>query len=78
MKKIGLAIIIDIIMALCKVCLEEYSDKRRQLGYETCLDCGKLEAEKETSRKSKCIAPAYNKGAYQYIASVSDAKDAGK
>ena len=32
----------------------------------------------EIERKKSCIAPAYNKGAYQYIASPEAAKDAGK
>lgn len=32
----------------------------------------------EIERKKSCIAPAYNKGAYQYIASEEAAKDAGK
>ena len=33
---------------------------------------------KEIERKSKCLAPAYNKGAVQYIGSEDAAKDAGK
>jgi predicted nucleic acid-binding Zn-ribbon protein len=56
-------------MAICIKCGEEYSDKRAELGYKTCLECGAKDAQKETKRKSKCIAPAYNKGAYQYITS---------
>jgi hypothetical protein len=56
-------------MAICSVCEESYSDRRKSLGYRTCLDCGDKEATKEIKRKSKCIAPAYNKGAYQYIIS---------
>ena len=35
-------------------------------------------ARQEIERKKTCIAPAYNKGAYQYIASEYKAKDAGK
>ena len=31
-------------MAFCINCEEEYNDKRLALGYETCLDCGELEA----------------------------------
>jgi len=31
-------------MAECITCEEEYSDKRLELGYETCLDCGQAEA----------------------------------
>lgn len=35
------------------------------------------EAE-EIERKSKCLAPAYNKGAVQYIGDAEAARDAGK
>lgn len=35
-------------------------------------------AQQEILRKKSCVAPAYNKGAYQYIASEEQAKDAGK
>ena len=36
------------------------------------------ETKDEIIRKSKCLAPAYNKGALQYISSEEAAKDAGK
>lgn len=36
------------------------------------------EAAEEIVRKSKCLAPAYNKGAVQYIGSEDAAKDAGR
>ena len=36
------------------------------------------ETKAEIIRKSKCIAPAYNKGAVQYISSESAARDAGR
>jgi len=36
------------------------------------------ETKAEIIRKSKCIVPAYNKGAVQYISSESAAKDAGR
>jgi hypothetical protein len=36
------------------------------------------EVTAEIIRKSKCMAPAYNKGAVQYIGSVDDARYAGK
>jgi hypothetical protein len=35
-------------------------------------------AQEEVQRKKKCIAPAYNKGAYQYIGSEEQAKWVGK
>jgi len=37
------------------------------LGYLSCLDCGQVHAQKEKDYKAKCTAPAYNKGAYQYV-----------
>ena len=36
------------------------------------------EVRKEVLRKSKCLAPAYNKGALQYVGSEDEAKDIGK
>ena len=40
------------------------------------MDCGRHEALKEIVRRSSCVAPAFNKGAYVYIHSPQDAKDA--
>ena len=65
-------------MAICVECYEEYSDKRKALGYNTCLDCGDVAAAKQALHKAKCIAPAYNKGAYMYISSNTMAKDLGR
>jgi len=31
-------------MATCITCEEKYSDKRLELGYHTCLDCGQADA----------------------------------
>ena len=36
------------------------------------------EVKDEVIRKSKCLAPAYNKGAFQYVGSEDAAKDVGK
>ena len=33
---------------------------------------------REAVRRSKCIAPAFNKGAYMYVHSTTDAKDVGR
>ena len=60
---------------ICRFCGEKYSTKRFDLGYLSCLDCGQTHAEKEKNFKSKCTAPAFNKGAYQYITSVACVKD---
>ena len=60
--------------AICDFCGEHYSAKRKELGYRSCLECGDIHAQKEKAFKATCTAPAYNKGAYQYIGS----KDAVK
>lgn len=35
-------------------------------------------AQQEIERKKLCVAPAYNKGSYQYIGSAEQAKDIGR
>ena len=64
--------------AICVECGDEYSIKRKELGYRTCLECGDANARREVERRKKCSAPAYNKGAYQYVGSVSVAKGVGR
>lgn len=66
------------IAAYCIECDEEYSHLRYKLGYRTCLDCGENKAMAEKFRKSKCTAPLFNKGAYGYVISKSDARNIGK
>ena len=58
----------------CRFCGESYSVKRYELGYISCLDCGEQHAQKQKDFKAKCTAPAYNKGAYQYVASTDAVK----
>ncbi len=65
-------------MAICKLCHEGYNDKRHALGFHTCLECGDRAAHQEANRRRKCVAPAYNKGAYQYVGDLRDALHAGK
>ena len=65
-------------MPICKDCMTEYQQPRFDLGYRTCLDCGSTRALIEMKRKAKCSAPAYNKGAYQYIGTVQAAKGIGR
>jgi predicted nucleic acid-binding Zn-ribbon protein len=65
-------------MAICVECGASYSPKRLELGYRTCLDCGSVHAQREAQRKAKCCAPAYNKGAYQYVATKSNALGVGR
>mgnify|MGYP003148301386 CR=1 len=62
----------------CSSCDNLFSEKRQRLGYETCLSCGEKQATIDAKRKSKCFAPAYNKGAYMYITSKKMAKNVGR
>ena len=64
--------------AVCVECEEEFALARKRLGYYTCLECGEVAANKERVRRSKCVAPAYNKGAYMYVADRRMAKDLGR
>jgi len=47
------------------------------LGYVTCLVCGEAAANKLAEIRKKQSAPAYNKGAYQYI-TINDTKTIGR
>ncbi len=62
----------------CIKCGDNFNPRRFALGYYTCLECGDEEATKQIIRKSRCTAPAYNKGAYMYVTSSNMAKEIGK
>ena len=62
----------------CIECGDNFNPKRFKLGYRTCIECGEEIAQIEMVRKSRCIAPAYNKGAYMYVSSSQMAKDLGR
>jgi len=62
----------------CRECGEEYNPKRAALGYATCLSCGDASARELARHRSRCSAPAFNKGAYQPVMSKDDAKWVGK
>ena len=62
----------------CIKCHEDFSPRRLELGYRTCLDCGGKAAMIEKARKAKCSAPAYNKGAYHYVGTVQAARGVGR
>jgi len=66
------------IIPTCFECGETYNPRRLELGYRTCLNCGGKAAKIEKARKAKCSAPAYNKGAYQYVGTVQAAKGVGR
>ena len=65
-------------MAECIECGEEYPYKRFELGYQTCLKHGALEAHKEIENKAKRVAPLFNKGGLQYIGDNEDLTTIGK
>jgi len=65
-------------MSSCIKCSNKFNKKRAELGYKTCLGCGDIAATRETLRKCRSVAPAYNKGAYTYVYSTEQAKSLGK
>tara|TARA_Y100000592_G_scaffold3363_1_gene4900 strand:+ start:19657 stop:19854 length:198 start_codon:yes stop_codon:yes gene_type:complete len=65
-------------MAICNECFIDFPDARKALGYDVCIKCGDKHARKEAIRKSKCIAPLFNKGSYQYIGNINAAKHIGR
>ena len=62
----------------CKMCGEEFSLMRAKLGYHLCLECGDSRANRIADFRSRCSAPAYNKGAYQPIMEVDAARWVGR
>lgn len=60
--------------AICYLCGETYPARRKEIGYNTCLECGGQEAEMERVAKSKRITVAYNKGPVMYITSPEAVK----
>ena len=65
-------------MAECTNCGEEFSDKRKDLGYEICLSCGDNVAHEQAVEKSKRVGPLFNKGGLQYISDEEDLTSIGK
>jgi hypothetical protein len=54
----------------CPNCGADVAPARVHLGYKQCLECG--EARAKEVRMGWCVAPAYNKGAYQLITDPAD------
>jgi len=61
----------------CNECEETIHPNRYKLGYRTCLACGDEVAQRLAEMRKKQVAPAYNKGAYQYI-TLEDTKTIGR
>lgn len=49
-------------MAHCTNCGEQFSNRRLDLGYRTCLPCGD-----DVARTVRFLAAPINKGAYQLV-----------
>ena len=64
--------------ATCSDCGASYSLRRQALGYALCLECGEEMACQASERMKKRCAPAYNKGAYQFITDMQMVKDLGR
>ena len=54
----------------CHACGEQYYYRRKQLGYNFCLDCGDFRASKE--RSSWCIAPIAHKQGATLVTNKAD------
>ena len=65
-------------MTLCIECSEEFSNKRAELGYKRCLECGSKMAHEEAKAKAKRVGLNYNKGQYQYITDGANLSELGK
>lgn len=61
-------------LAVCDYCGEHYPAKRKELGYNSCLECGEVHAQKHKTAVSKCVTIAYNKGPYMVITSPDAVK----
>ena len=54
----------------CHLCGEKFDYRRRQLGYNFCLDCGDIRADQH--RASWCVAPIAHKQAATLITRRED------
>jgi hypothetical protein len=53
-------------MAICRICSQEFPDRRLELGFDTCQACGDLLAAEEIRQKQKWVGPLYNKGSVNH------------
>ena len=54
---------------LCRACGEQYDHRRRELGYNFCLDCGDFQAKEQ--RASWCVVPLPKQG-YTRVTNKAD------
>ena len=62
--------------AYCLSCEQPYSQRRKQLGYNFCLDCGEYQATKQ--RAGWCIAPIAHKQGATLVTNPKDLKGLNK
>lgn len=55
---------------ICNKCNENYSIKRLEAGYTTCLTCGQLDAIQDIKAREKLVGIGYNKGGMQLLAAT--------
>ena len=60
-------------MFCCRKCNEEIEQRRADLGYKVCLDCGEKMALAEIALKRKSCVPGHKQG-YFFIGSGEAAK----
>jgi hypothetical protein len=60
----------------CITCGDTYDPRRRQLGYQTCLDCGAEAAI--AMRTSWCVAPIAHKQGATLVTNPNDLKGLNK
>lgn len=56
-------------MAMCTNCGEQFSNRRLDLGYRTCLPCGD-----DVARTIRWLAAPINKSNYVLISDINDLK----
>ena len=62
--------------ARCTSCGDSYDYRRRQLGYNFCLDCGDSQAKE--ARSNWCIAPIAHKQGATLVTNRNDLKGLNK
>lgn len=62
--------------AHCISCDQPYSQRRKELGYNFCLDCGEYQATKQ--RAGWCVAPIAHKQGATLVTNFNDLKGLNK
>lgn len=55
-------------------CGNRFPQKRADLGYTTCIDCGEQEAQAEAAYRATCVVPMH-RGNYTYVTSKQQVRD---